>query len=267
MTKREASAAPESRTRSRPRPEARAQAVTTRELPPAGQAEEQVDSVLPTRTVTINQVVARNMALARRRREMTQDQLGQVLTRITGRPWSNATVSSAERSWGTDRIRQFDADDLIALAQALQIPVTSLLLPPPTDGVEEQLVYSVQPLDQVSVASGVNGAALLEAIFGDEEAESFRDVTERVEKAFSVHSGDAGAPSQAFPQRPPLLPSMFSLEIEKVISQLIAVQAKAAQLQAAQLQVAQLQAAQQSTTPSDEASAEETDLRQHRNKG
>lgn len=85
---------------------------------------------LPERHVTVNQVVAYNMAAFRRASNLTQEELGE---RVGG--WSPASVSAAERSWDSSRVKKFDADELIAIAEALVIPLPALFLPPEDDGV------------------------------------------------------------------------------------------------------------------------------------
>jgi transcriptional regulator with XRE-family HTH domain len=80
---------------------------------------------LPVRRVTVNELVAYNMAFYRRAAGMTQEQLGE---RIGG--WSTASVSAAERSWDGRRVRKYDADELFAIASALRVPIPALLLPP-----------------------------------------------------------------------------------------------------------------------------------------
>lgn len=89
-----------------------------------------VESVRYSRTVsdqgkTVNQVVARNITRWRKAAGLTQEELGQ---RLGG--WSNAAVSAAERSWDGKRIREFDADTIVALAAALGVPLTAMFLPP-----------------------------------------------------------------------------------------------------------------------------------------
>lgn len=92
---------------------------------------------LPGRHVTINQVVAYNLAYWRKAAGMTQDELGQALG------WSKAAVSAAERSWDGKRTRQFDADLLMALATILRVPISAFFLPPEGDGVKERYLYHV----------------------------------------------------------------------------------------------------------------------------
>lgn len=74
---------------------------------------------------TPNQVVAWNMARYRKAAGLSQAELGK---RLGG--WSAVSVSAAERSWDGKRIRKFDADELIAVASALGVPVFALFLPP-----------------------------------------------------------------------------------------------------------------------------------------
>jgi hypothetical protein len=47
-----------------------------------------------------------------------------------GARWSKASFSAAERSITGERVRQFSADDLFALARAFELPVTYFLCPP-----------------------------------------------------------------------------------------------------------------------------------------
>lgn len=85
------------------------------------------------RVVSVRQIVARNLSRARKARGLTQDELGERLTELTGTPWSRATVSAAETGWegSSGRVRHFDVDELVALAIALSLPVSWFLMPPP----------------------------------------------------------------------------------------------------------------------------------------
>lgn len=82
------------------------------------------------RLLSINSLVASNVTEARARRGMTQQQLGERLEAVTGRRWSKATVSALERSADGVKVRQFDADDLVAIAHVLDVQLISLFLPP-----------------------------------------------------------------------------------------------------------------------------------------
>ena len=92
---------------------------------------------LPGEHVTINQIVARNLAYFRKVAGLTQEELGERLG------WSKVVVSAAERSWDGKRVRQFSADDVVVIAMALDIPVTALFLPPEDDGVEHRYLFHV----------------------------------------------------------------------------------------------------------------------------
>ena len=81
--------------------------------------------------LTPNQVVAYNLAQARQLRQWTQEQAAEKLEPYLGRRWSKATFSSAERSVESDRVRQFDANEIVAFARAFELPVSWFYLPPP----------------------------------------------------------------------------------------------------------------------------------------
>ena len=78
---------------------------------------------------SINSLVASNVTAARTLRGMTQQQLGQRLEALTDRRWSKATISALERSADGIKVRQFDADDLVAIARVLDVPLIFLFKP------------------------------------------------------------------------------------------------------------------------------------------
>ncbi|MCZ4099875.1 hypothetical protein [Streptomyces sp. H39-C1] len=78
---------------------------------------------------TINQLVAYNFMRARRSSGWTQEECAAQLTLVTGKQWTNATVSAAERSWQTGRIKEFNANEIMAFCFIFQKPVASFLLP------------------------------------------------------------------------------------------------------------------------------------------
>ena len=93
----------------------------------------------------MNMLVAYNLAEFRKAAGLTQKQLGE---RLGG--WSEASVSAAERSWDGKRVREFDADEIVRIADALGVPVIALLLPPPDagSGVDYLFEYgSADPVD------------------------------------------------------------------------------------------------------------------------
>lgn len=83
---------------------------------------------------TASQVVAHNFTQARELRGLTQTEVAERLSRFTGSNWSQATVAQAEGSVGGQRVRQFTANELVALARTFDLPVLFFFLPP-DDGV------------------------------------------------------------------------------------------------------------------------------------
>jgi transcriptional regulator with XRE-family HTH domain len=93
---------------------------------------------LPGRHVSINQIVAYNLAYWRKVAGLTQEELGKLLG------WSKAAVSAAERSWDGKRTRQFDADLIMTFAMILDIPISALFLPPEDDGIDKRYLFHIE---------------------------------------------------------------------------------------------------------------------------
>jgi transcriptional regulator with XRE-family HTH domain len=102
----------------------------------ADRNKDQRQAQLPERRVTPNMLVAYNMARWRAALGLTQEQLGE---RLGG--WGKTAVSAAERSWDGKRVRQFDADLIVRLANIFSLPIPALFMPPPED--EETVRYVV----------------------------------------------------------------------------------------------------------------------------
>lgn len=83
------------------------------------------------RTYTPNQLVALNVARARTMRGWTQEEAASELAPYLGKKWSNASYSAVERSIKGTRVKQFSADDLIALARGFRVPLGWFFVPPP----------------------------------------------------------------------------------------------------------------------------------------
>ena len=77
-----------------------------------------------------NQIVARNVARARAMRGWTQDQAAAELAPYLGTTWSTASFSAVERSSRGARVKQFSADELVALARGFGVPLGWFFLPP-----------------------------------------------------------------------------------------------------------------------------------------
>jgi transcriptional regulator with XRE-family HTH domain len=80
------------------------------------------------REITVNQAVAWNLAWLRKAAGLTQEELGERIG------WTYSQVSEAERSWNGKRTREFDAQELAAIALGLGVPLSALFLPPEAAG-------------------------------------------------------------------------------------------------------------------------------------
>jgi hypothetical protein len=86
------------------------------------------------RTMTPNQIVAYNVAKARALRGWTQEQAADALAPHLGAKLSGPSFSGLERSaWTVNRIKQFSADDLLALSRGFDLPIGFFFTPPPPD--------------------------------------------------------------------------------------------------------------------------------------
>lgn len=86
----------------------------------------------PAKVLSFNQVVAFNMWRARKSSGWSQQEVAELLEKYTGRPWSNASVSAAERSWQGGRPRRFDANEIVALSRIFDEPIGYFFLPDET---------------------------------------------------------------------------------------------------------------------------------------
>lgn len=130
-------------------------------MEPDRTSENDTEHNAPPRFVTVNQIVARNIAWFRRAAGMTQEQLGSLLG------WPQNKVSEAERSWNGKRTRQFDADELAALSLAFGVPLNAFFLPPPDDGHDAR--YTFRP---PGAQEPLGMDALMEAMTSDSESEA-----------------------------------------------------------------------------------------------
>jgi transcriptional regulator with XRE-family HTH domain len=87
----------------------------------------------PPAAVSLNEVVAYNFRRARELRGLTQDEAAVVLEPFLGQRLPQASISALERSYGGDKRREFDAQEILAFACAFDVPLLWFLLPPPED--------------------------------------------------------------------------------------------------------------------------------------
>jgi transcriptional regulator with XRE-family HTH domain len=84
------------------------------------------------RVMTPNQIVAYNVIKARALRGWTQEQAAEALAPYLGAKLSGPSFSNLERSAvKVDRIKQFSADDLLALSRGFDLPIGFFFTPPP----------------------------------------------------------------------------------------------------------------------------------------
>ena len=108
---------------------------------------------------TPNQLVAYNLARIRKQQGLTQDQTVELLTPFLGMRWSVASLSAAERSVDGKRVKEFNADELIALSRAFDVPLALWFTPPPAD--EYPRVATPDALDE-----GLPVDTLWDIVFG-----------------------------------------------------------------------------------------------------
>lgn len=82
------------------------------------------------RRLTPNQIVALNLARVRDERGWSQPQAAAALEPFLGARWSRASYSAVERSVDGVRIKQFSADELVAISRCFDRPISWFLTPP-----------------------------------------------------------------------------------------------------------------------------------------
>ena len=87
----------------------------------------------PPETVDLNEVIAYNFRRARELRGLTQDEAAAALEPFLGQRLPQASISALERSYGGDKRREFDAQEVLAYACAFDVPLIWFYLPPPKD--------------------------------------------------------------------------------------------------------------------------------------
>jgi transcriptional regulator with XRE-family HTH domain len=80
-----------------------------------------------------SQLVAYNLARARHKAGMTQQQAADAISLYTDCPWSQSAMATAEISINGNRIRQFSASELLAFSFVFDVPVQWFFTPPPPE--------------------------------------------------------------------------------------------------------------------------------------
>jgi transcriptional regulator with XRE-family HTH domain len=87
----------------------------------------------PVPPVDLNEVIAYNFRRARELRGLTQEEAADRLEPFLGMRLPQASISALERSWGGDKRREFDAQEILAFACGFDVPLVWFFLPPPGD--------------------------------------------------------------------------------------------------------------------------------------
>jgi len=112
------------------------------------------------RTMTPNQIVAFNVAKARALRGWTQEQAADELAPYLGARLSGPSFSALERSaWTPTRVKQFSADDLLALSRGFDLPIGYFFTPPAPD-------FDAGLAAPDAGSKGLDPIVLLDAILG-----------------------------------------------------------------------------------------------------
>jgi hypothetical protein len=132
------------------------------------------------RTFTPNQVVAYNMWRGRLLRDWTQDEAAEAVAPYLGTRLSAASWSAAERSVEGVRVREFNADELLALARGFGVPIGWFLTPPPVD---EEIGLATPDSGQ----DGLDPIVLLDALLGTEETLPYLEEVLDAYTGFTTH--------------------------------------------------------------------------------
>jgi len=122
--------------------------------------------------LTPNQVVAFNLARARDLKGWTQEEAAEALAPYLGSRWSKASFSAAERSLDGERIRQFDADELVAFARAFELPVGWFFMPPRPWVAKEGGTIPVKLATADAGRFGKQLALLIDLVFGERQQQA-----------------------------------------------------------------------------------------------
>jgi transcriptional regulator with XRE-family HTH domain len=121
------------------------------------------------RRLSVNQLVARNLRLARLHRGLTQVEAAEKLQVFLGENWSAANLSLAERSAErSDRTRFFSADEVMAFCLVFALPLSWFFLPVPDAGGDLPLITPPKVAEGKEPLPGV----ILELIFGSDEGQA-----------------------------------------------------------------------------------------------
>ena len=166
----------------------------------------------PPKVLDANQVVAYNFRAARKLRGWTQEEAARRLAPYLGQVLPKASISGIERSFDGERRRNFDAQELVAISLAFDLPVVWFLLPPPSAA------------DYQLAAAGRSLALLVTLLLGrDDQLDEVKARMEELREAGAGAPGDVLAEAGAFP--PELTWEQFQSTREQALFALVAEEA------------------------------------------
>jgi transcriptional regulator with XRE-family HTH domain len=159
------------------------------------------------RTMSPNQIVAYNVAKARGLRGWTQEQAAEALEPYLGAKLSGQSFSALERSaWTVNRIKQFSADDLLALSRGFDLPIGFFFTPPPPE-----LDAALHAPD--AGTKGLDPIVLLDAVLGTPEN------LEYWERELLAYSASTAPPPKSKREKPSLTPSDLAERVAPLAAQ------------------------------------------------
>ena len=170
------------------------------------------EQTAPAKVLDANQVVAFNFRAARKLRGWTQEEAARRLAPYLGQVLPKASISGIERSFDGERRRLFDAQELVAISLAFDLPVVWFLLPPPS------------AIDYQLSAAGRSLALLVTLLLGrDDQLDDIKGRMEELREAGPESSGDVLAEAGGFP--PELTWEEFQRSREQALFALVAEEA------------------------------------------
>jgi len=148
------------------------------------------------KSFTANQLVAANLRRAREQSGLTQEQAAVQLWPYLGVRWSPAVFSAAETSVKTTRVREFDANEILAFACVFGKPIAWFFMPP--DEELDQVVCG-NPLDVTNVVGRAQlmNAALPHGLALREQVATLRRVADELERGDKTALPAGGADKPA----------------------------------------------------------------------
>ncbi len=135
--------------------------------------------------LTASAIVALNVRRIREERGWTQGQAGERLERVTGKPWSVASVSALERGWDREGPeRAFGVNELDAISLAFGVALLELLLPPSKEETSRRLPS--RWVQRLLWADSEAVAARAEALAHDKRSAELVDRLAQGEKVFRL---------------------------------------------------------------------------------